>query len=125
MYAFKRLKSVVSIIVLLRDYNTYFNPSILYELLIYGCTSKRKLESIHLMQKKVLRIIYGKKCDYLPRELFVESKVLSVSELSCFELIKFSLKALRQQTPSWLLNLYKRMESAFETRNRQKGLLNT
>ena len=78
------------------------------------------------MQKKILRIIYGKKRDYPSRELFVESKVLSVYELYCFELIKFSLKALRQETPSSPLNnLYKRMESSFQTRNSQKGLLTT
>ena len=97
---FDMFMSVVSKNVLLRYYNTYVNPSILYGLLIYGCTSKRKLEPIHIMQKKILRIIYGKKRDYPSRELFVESKVLSVYELYCFELIKFSLKALRQETPS-------------------------
>ena len=69
----KRLKSIVSKNILLRYYNTYINPSILYGLLIYGCTSKRKLEPIHIMQKKILRIIYGKKRDYPSRELFVES----------------------------------------------------
>ena len=122
----KRLKSIVSKNILLRYYNTYINPSILYGLLIYGCTSKRKLEPIHIMQKKILRIIYGKKRDYPSRELFVESKVLSVYELYCFELIKFSLKALRQETPSSPLNnLYKRMEPSFPTRNSKKGLLTT
>ena len=64
--------------------------------------------------------------DYPSRELFVEIKVLSVYELYCFELIKFSLKALRQETPSSPLNnLYKRMEPSFPTRNSKKGLLTT
>ena len=77
------------------------------------------------MQKKILRIIYGKKRDYPSREIFVESEVLSVYELYCFELIKFSLRALRQETPSSLNNLYKRMEPSFPTRNSKKGLLST
>ena len=44
--------------------------------------------------------IYGKKRDYAFHELFEESKILTVYELYCFELIKFSLKSLRLETPS-------------------------
>ena len=60
------------------------------------------------MQMKFVRILYGTKPKYRWHELFEERSVLSVNEFYCFELIKFSLEALRQ-----------------ETRNSQKSLLAT
>ena len=97
----------------------------MYGLLTYGRTSKG-LEPIYNFQKRMLRIIYGKKRDYPSHELFEESKILLVQELYSFELIKFSLKALRQETPStYLNNFYRTTESALQNRNSQKGLLAT
>ena len=60
--------------------------------------------------------------DYPSRELFVESKVLLVYELYCFELIKFSLKALRQETQSSPFNnLYNKWNHLVKLETQKRG----
>ena len=76
IYVLYSLKSIVSKIVLLTYDNTYINLYLLYGLLVYGCTSKRKLKRFYKMQKKFLQLIYGKMCDYLLHELFEGIKML-------------------------------------------------
>ena len=123
IHVFNELKLVVTRDMLLRYYNTFVKSIISYGLLIYGCTSKSKLEPIYKMQKKILRIIYGKKRDHPSHELFECSNILTIYDLYCFELFKFSITAAVQGTPSaFLNNLYCRNSPSDRTRNTALGL---
>ena len=86
---------------------------------------KENLNPFITFRRECYDLFMARSVTILPMN-FEESKILLVYELYSFELIKFSLKALRQETPStYLNNIYRTTESALQNRNSQKGLLAT
>lgn len=79
-------------------------PVIAYGVLVYGCTTKHQLRPIYLLQKKVLRMIYFKANTFSSALLFERSRIKSVYDMYCVELLKFVLKSARGRFCSSLLN---------------------
>ena len=55
-----RLRHYVPRGTLLKYYQTYIEPIITYDLLVYGCTSRHQLNPFYIIQKKALRLIHFK-----------------------------------------------------------------
>ena len=56
-------------------------------MLVYGCTSLIVLETILVMQRKILRLIYFKSKHESVSKVFEDIKILTVHELYVYELI--------------------------------------
>ena len=76
---------------------TYIQPMIQYGILVYACTSRRSLESIHLIQKRNLRLINFMSPRESTEELFTRHRIPKIYEICMGELIKFCLKVLRKE----------------------------
>ena len=85
---------------LLMFYDAYAKSIIEYGILIYGSASKSDLETIHIIQKRILRTILRKKfCDWTQEEF-----ILSRSSMQHIFLRKF-LNQIRDNSPMKLLDL--------------------
>ena len=92
--------------VLLKYYNYNIQPIIQYGLLVYGCTSINALNPIHMLQKKIMRLIfYIKKYDSIT-DHFYSSGILTVHELYVHELLKFCLQSVNEMHSTVFLNSF-------------------
>ena len=90
---------------LLRFYDAYAKSIIEYGILIYGSASKSDLETIHIIQKRILRTILWKKfCDWTQEEV-IKYKIYSVYELYAAHLLKEVFNQIRDNSPMKLLDL--------------------
>ena len=76
---------------LLRFYQAYAKPIILYGLLIYGGTRHSVLNEILLMQKRIIRTIFFRKRSDTVSDLFMKHKIETVFELYIEEIFKETL----------------------------------
>ena len=76
---------------LLRFYQAYAKPIILYGLLIYGGTRHSVLNEILLMQKRIIRTIFFRKRSDTVSDLFMKHKIETVFELYVEEIFKETL----------------------------------
>ena len=79
---------------LIEYYKSVICPIIQYGILVYGCSSFTSLAPIHLLQKKILKLIYFKNRFDQSEDLFCANKILTVFELHVYELLKFVLNRL-------------------------------
>ena len=118
-----RGRSVLSTQNLIFYYNAYVKPIIQYGILAYGCTLKSKLDSILLVQKRILRTIYRKKSYESVSGLFEQNRVLTVHEIFVYELFKYLVKLIKSSTSNWLNEAISGLDEKRCTRSRTKGII--
>ena len=117
-----RLRHYVPSRNLLKYYQIYIGPIIIYGLLVYDCTSRHQLNTVYIIQKKVFRLPHFKPQFHPSRELFFQNGFLNVFELYAMELLKFCLKSVRGENCSFFLNsFYKTRFNVQETRSVSSG----
>ena len=79
--------------VLLKFYDYYIKPKIQYGCLVYGYSSKVKLNRIKFLRKKFLRLINFKRKFDSAEDLFCQEGVLDVVKLHIYDLLKFVLRS--------------------------------
>ena len=110
--------------ILLMYYNSHVKPIIQYGVLVYGCTSSNNLLPILRQQKKILRIILGKRQWESVYDDFFRMKILTVYELYAYDLLIFSLRSLNNVHADPALNeLFSKISHQRRTRNSDKGYL--
>ncbi len=127
-YVSKRMSTQCGIISKLRYYvprnklilyyNSNIKSIIQYGILIYGCCSFTALNPIFLLQKKIMKfILFGKRYD-TSEDLFQQCKILNVSELHTYELLKFVFRSINNHhTQQHLNNIFSFDLKARSTRN--------
>ena len=78
---FHHLKHTVDSNTLLTLYNAFIYPTLIYCLESWGSATKTKLNRIHLLQKKIIRIIHKKPRLEHTAALFKASNVLNITNL--------------------------------------------
>ena len=110
--------------ILLLYYNSHVKPIIQYGVLVYGCTASNNLVPILRQQKKILRIILGKRRWESVFDDFFRLKILTVYELYAYDLLKFTLRSLNKVHADPTLNaLFTKIAYQRRTRNSDKGYL--
>ena len=100
-----KLSPFVTPKILINVYYAIVYPFLLYGITVWGNASKTKLEPIHLMQKKIVRLITnndglpwnGPLCHTLP--LFHKLKMLKIYEIYKAQVSKFVYKSLHNMGP--------------------------
>ena len=108
---------------LIEYYKSIICPIIQYGILVYGCSSFTSLAPIHLLQKKILKLIYFKSRFDQSEDLFCANKILTVFELHVYELLKFVLKSINSFHAEDYLNSMFQFERHFLTTRRAKHML--
>ena len=104
-----RLRHFVSKNVLFKYYNFYVKPVLQYGLLVYGGNSFSNLDQLSVFQRKFIRLCLFKKPTANVEQDFIDNNILTITQLYFYDLIKFSLRSVRCELPSHLLNnLYTR-----------------
>ena len=69
-------------------YKTYEQPSVQYEVLVYGAVFKSALDVIHQLQKRFFRITFRKSYRDSITDKMAKSKIATVYELHVYEILK-------------------------------------
>lgn len=84
---FKYLKGILNETHLRTIYYALVQSQLSYGIVGWGGVSDIYLENLNVIQKWILKIIYGKCFTYSSDDLFLESKLLDVRQLFCFNTI--------------------------------------
>jgi hypothetical protein len=124
----KKIRRSVGIISKLRHYvnkkillNLYYSliyPFLIYGLLAWGNTYKTTLNPIHILQKKVIRIITFSKFDEHTSPLFKELKILKFPDLVTFHISIFMYKFHNNILPSIFESFFTRVDQVHNYRTR-------
>ena len=92
-----RLKHELPLPILKTIYNTLFLPHLNYGILLKGS----EIESIHKLQKRVLRIISGGKFNSHTEPICREEQLLKVNEIYKLAYYKFYFKLINNELPQY------------------------
>ena len=92
-----RLKHELPLPLLKTIYNTLFLPHLNYGILLWSS----EIESIHKLQKRVLRIIPGSKFNAHTGPIRKEEQLLKVNEIYEFAIYKFYFKLISNELPHY------------------------
>ena len=92
-----RLKHELPLPILKTIYNTLFLPHLNYGILLWGS----EIESIHKLQKRVLRIISGSKFNAHTEPICREEQLLKVNEIYKLAIYKFYFKLINNELPHY------------------------
>ena len=92
-----RLKHELPLPILKTIYNTLFLPHLNYGILLWGSEN----ESIHKLQKRVLRIISGSKFNAHTEPICREEQLLKVNEIYKLAIYKFYFKLINNELPHY------------------------
>ena len=95
-----RLKYIYPRHILFRLYNTLIIPHFTYSILVWGSKIVPN-HSIHLLQKKALRIVTNKEYIAHSEPLCKELHVVSVPDMFCLSLWKFYFKLMNNKLPQF------------------------
>ena len=91
------LKHELPLPILKTIYNTLFLPHLNYGILLWGSEN----ESIHKLQKRVLRIISGSKFNAHTEPICREEQLLKVNEIYKLAIYKFYFKLINNELPHY------------------------
>ena len=81
-------------------------PILQYGVLIYACANKTDIKQLDRSQNHIIRIIFGLKKYESVREVKDRFKLLTVTELHTYELLKILVKLLRNEVQSECYNSF-------------------
>ena len=100
-----KTRSFFSTKQLLMFYNAYAKSIIEYGILTYGSASKTDLQSINLLQKRIIRTVSRKKYSDSVQDLAIKHKKYTVYELYAAQIFKEAFGLLRKTSPVKFLNI--------------------
>ena len=106
---FKFLKSFLNIKQLMTLYCSLVQSHIYYGILGWGGIIDSHLKSVNVVQKWILKIIYGRDKQYPSNELFLESKVMDARQLFCLRML---LRIFKKPSEAIIQN-----QNPYNTRN--------
>ena len=104
--------------------NLYYNliySYISYGTLIWGSNYKTRLQSIHLLQKRALRIITFSDIKTPSRPLFQKLEMLNIFEIVKLQLAEITFKHSKNQLPSIFTSLFIDMNDIHQHNTRSKS----
>lgn len=101
-----RLRGLLPRNILITLYNVLIFPYLNYCKVVWGGTYPTRLLSLHILQKRAIRIIFNKDAKYHTYELFREIKNLSISDVNRFYISIFMYYWICGNLPSIFNNLF-------------------
>lgn len=92
-FAIKRIRNYISPHTALQLYFQHIHSILIYLLSCWSATSQSKIESLAVVQRKALRIVYQKNRLYPSKQLF-NTKVLPLEYLSHYQTLLLSFKLI-------------------------------
>ena len=77
-------------------YYALFYPHLIYCLEIWGHTYKSNIDCIHVIQKKVLKLVFSKPTDFSSTKLYIDHKLLNIFEV--FYICKYKILIFMHRT---------------------------
>ena len=105
LYVFTRVRYVLDKSSLLTLYYSLIYPHLTYCVIIWGAAAKTYLDSLILLQKRVIRIVSNSAYLSHSSRLFLSSRILKVYELYKYYVSLFVYKFLNNCLPSICANL--------------------
>ena len=89
-------------------YNSIIKPHLIYGITVWGNTHKKNLHKIHLMQKRIIRIItFSEFCAHTA-PIFKKTNIMSIYNLQIYSTGLFIFKCLRGFYPIYFAELFQR-----------------
>lgn len=92
LYLLRRLAPICDLKTLLSVYHAIFHSHISYGLLLWGATSVSNLDSVLIMQKKAVRVIFRLHKDTSCQNFFRDHKIFTIYGQYVFQLLLFIKK---------------------------------
>ena len=97
-------------------YFAFVHPYISFGNIAWGSTNRTKLEKIHKLQKRAVRVIsYAEKTSH-SRPIMKYHKILNIYELNIFQTLNFVYKHQHNMLPTVLDNYFQRVNHCYESR---------
>ena len=97
-------------------YFAFINPYLTYGNVVWGSVQKSKLNKIHTLQKRAVRIISHAPRGSHSRPLMIENKILNIYEINLFNFFKFMHKVYKNEVPNCIQNKFTKNVHKYPTR---------
>ena len=93
-------------------YYTFIYPYLNYCCTVWGNAPTSYISKIHLLQKRIVRIISGRPRLSPSHDLFINLKILPIQHLNKFKLYMFAISTGVGYFQNCLINSYKRLKNS-------------
>ena len=87
-------------------YYSFIYPYLYYAVELWGCSSRYNLDSLHIMQKKIVRLICKVPFHCHTPPLFLDLKILNVDKIYLYHTSLLMHKIYKREAPSVLRNMF-------------------
>ena len=94
---------------MIKLYYALFYPHLIYCLEIWGHTYKSNIDCIHVIQKKVLKLVFSKSIDFSSNKLFIDHKLLNIFDLFKYKTLIFMHRIYYKTCSPSIYKHYKRI----------------
>jgi len=105
-YAIYKMKDIMTRVQLRMLYNALVQPYLSYGIILWGATFRQHTHKLIIMQKRIVRRIYGARYDAHTSPIFRSLKFLKLDDLYKLEVAKHILKSFKMTMPKSLMDLY-------------------
>lgn len=117
---FIKARRVLNVSSLIKLYYAFVYPYLTYCIEVWGAAKASDLNSIHKIQKRVLRIITFSSYSSSTIALFKRFKILRVNEIYNYMTLIFMFKFNSYQLPSIFTNMFECNRNVYPTRSKNK-----
>ena len=98
-------------------YNSFVNPYLNYGNVVWGSVPKSKLQKLHTLQKRAIRIVtYSPRYTH-SRPLMLSRKILNIYELNLYKTLLFMHSVFNLQAPPCLQTQFQKLDHKYPTRS--------
>jgi hypothetical protein len=125
LFIMNKIKHFVPMKSLRTLYYSIVYPYLTYGITLWGSTFESQLKKIKVMQKKVVRTIYGAPYNAHTEPIFKQLKIVKFEDLYKLQVAKFTYHFMRRELPTPLMNIYSRREELDQYRNTRRNTIYT
>ena len=118
-----RARKVLDQKTLVSLYYTFIYPYLNYCCSVWGLAPSKYLSKLHILQKRILRILCGKPRLSPSLNLFTSLKILPILELNKLKLATFCYKSMSQMLPSIFQDFFTHVSDIHSHNTRSSGNL--
>ena len=97
-------------------YFSFINPYLTYGNIVWGSVQKSKLNKIHTLQKRAVRIVSHAPRGSHSRPLMIENKILNIYEINLFNFYKLMHKVYNNEVPDCIQEKFTKNVHKYQTR---------
>jgi len=121
LFIMNKVKHFVPMKTLRTLYYSIVYPYLIYGITLWGSTFESQLTKIKVMQKKIVRAIYGAPYNAHTEPIFKQLKIIKFEDLYKLQVAKFTYDFIRRKLPTPLMNIYSRREEHEQHHNTRRN----